>query len=96
MLEVMTHGWIDCHYRRLVGYENWGPYVAETKEWIDLAVKKNMDLSICAHDWSSILFDANMEHTREIIAYAKASGLTPCTTSDYYEIKIKFKETGSL
>lgn len=96
MLELMSHGWIDCHYRRVAGYSNWSAYVGETKKWIDLAVEHDWDFSVCAHDWSSVLYDPEMVHTREIIAYAKAKGMILCSAADYYDEKLKKREEVSI
>jgi len=92
ILEIMFHGWIDAHYRRLVGYEDWDAYVSETKKWIDMAVEKDLDLSLCQHDWTSVLHDRDMQYTKEILGYAKRRGCQLCTATDYYSSIMRKRE----
>lgn len=92
VLEIPVHGWQDCIWRNEHGWQDTAGFLRYQCELIDEAADKGLDLSLCAHDWSSIREDPEMTIVAGILAHARARGLRIMSYRAYYQERLSRRD----
>ena len=95
MLECMGHGWHDVYLRDAFGWDNVDAYVESVTSDLEYTLAHDFVYSLCVHDWSTILPDAEMPVMRRIIGVARSLGMEIISFREYYERRLAERERES-
>jgi peptidoglycan/xylan/chitin deacetylase (PgdA/CDA1 family) len=84
LLEIPVQGWLDAQWRHDHGWEKLADYHQYLKEQVAAVANKDICWSHLQHDWTSTLFDENLDWTRKFIKYA-AEKIETKTYYEYYK-----------
>jgi len=87
ILEVCMHGWIDCVWRRVHGWDKKEEFINYIKSNIDFIVQEGLVYSCVMHDWSAIAEDEDMSIVQGILEYALNKGVRVLNYRQFYEMK---------
>lgn len=86
ILEMPTNGWHDCVLREdVLGWADVDGYVAAVTADLEAATAADRIHSICAHDWSSVREDPELDHVDRILRAARDLGMEIATYADVHE-----------
>ncbi|MBI2914626.1 MAG: polysaccharide deacetylase family protein, partial [Firmicutes bacterium] len=94
MLEIPFQGWQDVYLRARYGWDNPQDYDDHLRRDCDTVAESGGTWSYCTHDWSSTKADPELGFIRDLVQYARCSGLTLMTHKAFYESELQ-KKAGS-
>ncbi|MFN7952573.1 MAG: polysaccharide deacetylase family protein [bacterium] len=84
ILEIPIQGWQDALWRETHGWDDVAGYRRLLDEELAIVASRNRVWSYCAHDWSSLRGDPELELVRHLLARAAALGIVTVTHRDFY------------